>query len=105
MSGASSQSRNPEPAHGEPVEPHAPRNSRAGHHPFLAIGSLTFLACYLLLVTCYSLPVTCYYSPMPEILYRKWRPRDFAELAGQEHVTTTLTSALATGRIAHAYLF
>ena len=28
---------------------------------------------------------------MPEVLYRKWRPRSFAELAGQEHVATTLT--------------
>ena len=42
---------------------------------------------------------------MPEILYRKWRPRAFIEVAGQEHVTTTLTNALAMGRIAHAYLF
>ncbi len=42
---------------------------------------------------------------MPEILYRKWRPRSFAELAGQEHVTTTLANALAGGRVAHAYLF
>ena len=42
---------------------------------------------------------------MSEILYRKWRPRSFGELAGQEHVTTTLTNALASGRIAHAYLF
>ncbi len=42
---------------------------------------------------------------MPEILYRKWRPRTFAELAGQEHVTTTLVNALGTGRVAHAYLF
>ena len=41
---------------------------------------------------------------MPEILYRKWRPRTFAELAGQEHVATTLTNALATGRVSHAYL-
>jgi DNA polymerase-3 subunit gamma/tau len=40
-----------------------------------------------------------------EILYRKWRPTTFAELAGQEHVATTLTNALATGRVAHAYLF
>ena len=42
---------------------------------------------------------------MPEILYRKWRPRSFGELAGQEHVATTLRNALATGRVAHAYLF
>ena len=39
------------------------------------------------------------------VLYRKWRPRAFAELAGQEHVAKTLTNALAGGRVAHAYLF
>ena len=42
---------------------------------------------------------------MSDILYRKWRPRSFAELAGQEHVAQTLTNALASGRVAHAYLF
>jgi DNA polymerase-3 subunit gamma/tau len=41
---------------------------------------------------------------LPENLYRKWRPRTFAEVAGQEHVTTTLVNALASGRVAHAYL-
>ena len=41
---------------------------------------------------------------MAENLYRKWRPRSFAALAGQEHVSTTLTNALAGGRVAHAYL-
>jgi DNA polymerase-3 subunit gamma/tau len=40
-----------------------------------------------------------------ESLYRKWRPRSFAELAGQEHVAKTLTNALASGRVSHAYLF
>src|SRR5688572_11091434 len=42
---------------------------------------------------------------MPEILYRKWRPRTFGEVAGQEHVATTLKNALTTNRVAHAYLF
>jgi DNA polymerase-3 subunit gamma/tau len=42
---------------------------------------------------------------LPEILYRKWRPRSFSELAGQDHVSTTLRNALRSGRIAHAYLF
>jgi DNA polymerase-3 subunit gamma/tau len=42
---------------------------------------------------------------LSEILYRKWRPRSFDEVAGQEHVATTLKNALATGRVAHAYLF
>ncbi len=38
-------------------------------------------------------------------LYRKFRPGDFRELVGQEHITKTLQHALATGRIVHAYLF
>lgn len=40
-----------------------------------------------------------------QALYRKWRSRDFNELVGQEHVTTTLRNALRTDRVAHAYLF
>ncbi|HWC31109.1 MAG TPA: DNA polymerase III subunit gamma/tau [Dehalococcoidia bacterium] len=39
------------------------------------------------------------------MLYRKWRPRSFEEVAGQEHVAATLKNALASGRVAHAYLF
>ena len=39
-----------------------------------------------------------------EVLYRKWRPRAFAELAGQEVVVRTLTNAIAAGKVAHAYL-
>jgi len=42
---------------------------------------------------------------MPLALYRKWRPRRFEEVVGQEHVTRTLRNALRLGRIAHAYLF
>lgn len=38
-------------------------------------------------------------------LYRKWRPQAFSEVVGQEHVVRTLTNALETGRVAHAYLF
>jgi DNA polymerase-3 subunit gamma/tau len=38
-------------------------------------------------------------------LARKWRPRRFAELVGQEHVVRVLTHALASGRIHHALLF
>lgn len=38
-------------------------------------------------------------------LYRKWRPRTFDEVVGQDHVTRTLRNALASGRISHAYLF
>ncbi|MBS0212063.1 MAG: DNA polymerase III subunit gamma/tau [Proteobacteria bacterium] len=39
------------------------------------------------------------------VLARKWRPRRFAELVGQEHVVRALTNALATGRVHHAFLF
>lgn len=38
-------------------------------------------------------------------LYRKYRPQNFDELLGQEHVARTLRNALAEGRVAHAYLF
>jgi DNA polymerase-3 subunit gamma/tau len=38
-------------------------------------------------------------------LYRKYRPASFAEVVGQEHVTEPLRTALAAGRIHHAYLF
>jgi DNA polymerase-3 subunit gamma/tau len=38
-------------------------------------------------------------------LYRTWRPRTFADLVGQDAVVKTLTTALDTGRLAHAYLF
>jgi DNA polymerase-3 subunit gamma/tau len=39
-----------------------------------------------------------------QVLARKWRPRTFGELVGQEHVVTALTNALARGRLHHAYL-
>ena len=42
---------------------------------------------------------------MPEVFYRKWRPKTLAEVVGQEPVIRTLLNALATGRVAHAYLF
>ena len=38
-------------------------------------------------------------------LYRKYRPRTFAEVIGQEHVTQPLSQALRSGRLHHAYLF
>ena len=38
-------------------------------------------------------------------LYRTWRPLTFADLVGQDAVVKTLTTALETGRLAHAYLF
>ena len=39
------------------------------------------------------------------VLARKWRPRRFAELVGQEHVVRALTNALDSGRLHHAFLF
>ena len=40
-----------------------------------------------------------------QVTARKWRPQRFSEVVGQEHITATLTNALASGRIAHCYLF
>src|SRR3972149_11663830 len=40
-----------------------------------------------------------------QVLARKWRPRDFASLVGQEHVVKALRHALAEQRLHHAYLF
>src|SRR5207248_1570456 len=39
-----------------------------------------------------------------QVLARKWRPKTFAELSGQEHVVRALTNALERGRLHHAYL-
>lgn len=38
-------------------------------------------------------------------LYREWRPKNFKEMVGQEHITKTLTNAVKREKIAHAYLF
>ena len=40
-----------------------------------------------------------------QALARKWRPREFSALVGQDHVVRALTHALETGRLHHAYLF
>lgn len=40
-----------------------------------------------------------------EVLARKWRPQQFADVVGQAHVTKTLTNAIESGRVAHAYIF
>ncbi len=40
-----------------------------------------------------------------QVYYRKWRPSSFSELAGQEHVSTTLRQSVRLGRISHSYLF
>ncbi len=42
---------------------------------------------------------------MYRVLYRKWRPQTFDDVAGQEHITTTLKNELTAQRINHAYLF
>src|SRR3990167_9181794 len=39
------------------------------------------------------------------VFARKWRPKDFNSVLGQEHVTTTLRNAIAQNRVAHAYIF
>jgi len=39
-----------------------------------------------------------------QVLARKWRPKRFSELAGQEHVVQALTNAIERGRLHHAYL-
>ena len=48
----------------------------------------------------YELPSMSY-----QVLARKWRPKKFEELMGQEHVVTVLVNALAQERLHHAYLF
>ena len=42
---------------------------------------------------------------MYQALYRKWRPRTFDDVVGQEHITDTLRRQVETGRLSHAYLF
>jgi DNA polymerase-3 subunit gamma/tau len=40
-----------------------------------------------------------------QVLARKWRPQQFDDVIGQEHITTTLKNAIEQNRLAHAYLF
>ena len=40
-----------------------------------------------------------------QVIARKWRPQNFNELVGQEHVSRALLNALQSGRVAHAFLF
>src|SRR5512143_2216670 len=42
---------------------------------------------------------------MTQALYRKYRPKDWDAVVGQNHVVTTLKNAIAADRVAHAYLF
>ena len=39
------------------------------------------------------------------VLYRKYRPQTFSEIVGQEHIVKTLTNAILSDMISHAYLF
>src|SRR5215510_8813243 len=43
--------------------------------------------------------------PAYTVVARRYRPQQFAELIGQEHVASALVNALQSGRVAHAYLF
>ena len=45
---------------------------------------------------------------MPEayqVIARRWRPKQFDEIVGQEHIVRTLKNAITQNRLAHAYLF
>jgi len=42
---------------------------------------------------------------MYRVLYRKWRPTTFADVMGQDHITTTLKNEITSNHLAHAYLF
>ncbi len=42
---------------------------------------------------------------MYQALYRKWRPSNFTDVVGQEHITSILTSEVEHGKLSHAYLF
>ena len=42
---------------------------------------------------------------MYQALYRKWRPKTFDDVVGQEHITATLKNEVAAGKFSHAYLF
>jgi DNA polymerase-3 subunit gamma/tau len=50
-------------------------------------------------------PPTYKHTMSHQVLARKWRPRKFEDVIGQEHVIKALANALDTGRIHHAYLF
>jgi DNA polymerase-3 subunit gamma/tau len=43
--------------------------------------------------------------PQYQVIARKWRPQQFGDVIGQEHITQTLQNAIKNNRIAHAYLF
>src|SRR5712691_3667306 len=45
------------------------------------------------------------YGMSYQVIARKWRPQTFADVVGQQHVTRTLSNAIQSGRVAHAYIF
>ena len=49
--------------------------------------------------------VTIIMAQQYQVLARKWRPQQFDEVVGQDHVATTLKNAIEQSRLAHAYLF
>ena len=42
---------------------------------------------------------------MYQVLYRKYRPKVFSDVVGQNHITSTLSKEIETGKLSHAYLF
>lgn len=42
---------------------------------------------------------------MYQVLYRKWRPKTFKDVSGQEHITSTLANEIINNKVSHAYLF
>ncbi|MEX0324425.1 MAG: DNA polymerase III subunit gamma/tau [Puniceicoccaceae bacterium] len=40
-----------------------------------------------------------------QVIARRWRPQQFSDIVGQDHIVRTLSNAIESGRIAHAYLF
>src|SRR3982750_3402766 len=53
---------------------------------------------------CLASPRSPGFFPMALALARKYRPKTFAEVAVQSHVSNTLKGAIARGRVAHGYL-
>jgi DNA polymerase-3 subunit gamma/tau len=55
--------------------------------------------------TNHQLPTINYQLIMTQALYRKYRPKEWNEVMGQDHIVTTLKNAIAADRVGHAYLF
>lgn len=54
---------------------------------------------------CFFKPVQRDYFMEYQVLARKWRPKTFSDMIGQEHITKTIQNALVRNKLAHAYLF